>query len=167
MVDCTGCPETSPYPGSRPIIEEQFILAKSGIPEDCEDSIYVGDYFVAAIDGATSKTDRRWLEETGGRIGATLVEQALSELPYDATARQAVDLMTSKVHQVYESLGLVETIKADPVQRIAVSFVAVSLSSREAWLVGDCQCLLDHHRISNDKIIDRILAETESAVSGD
>ena len=38
------------------IIEEQFIQSKTGDPDDCEDALYINEYFVAVIDGATSKT---------------------------------------------------------------------------------------------------------------
>jgi len=51
-------------------VEEQALIAKTGHDEDCEDAIYIGPHFVAVIDGATSKTERRWDGKTGGRIAA-------------------------------------------------------------------------------------------------
>ena len=79
----------------RAVVEEQFIQSKTGKLEDCEDATYISDHFIAIIDGATSHTTRRWNEETGGKVAAKIIGQAFSEIPFDCTARQAADLITS------------------------------------------------------------------------
>lgn len=112
---------------------EQFILAKNGHEETCEDAIYVGPSFLAVINGATSKTDRRWDGKKGGQVAAETLKAAFDHVPADATARQAVDLLTVAVQAVYTQYGLLETVKEHAVERITGSFVALSLQ-------GDLVC---------------------------
>lgn len=130
--------------------------------EDCEDSILVCDHFIAVIDGATSKTDRLWGQETGGRTASKMLRSAFREMPFDYTARQAADLMTSMIHDLYESLNIVETVKTNPNERIAASFCALSLCRQEVWLVGDCQVIIGNQKHSNPKKVDQILSETRA-----
>ncbi|GHO65551.1 hypothetical protein KSC_044430 [Ktedonobacter sp. SOSP1-52] len=143
-------------------VEEQFLAAKTGVEVDCEDAIYVGPHFIAVIDGATSKTSRRWDGQTGGRIGATVLRDAFGTLPPDATARQAVDQLTMALQQLYEQHKVVDIMQSDPVQRAVASFIAVSFFRKEVWLVGDCQCLLNQEHIVNTKEVDRITSLARS-----
>jgi len=83
------------------LIEEQFTQSKTGNLDDCEDALHINEHFVAVIDGATSKTGRRWNKDTGGRTAVKIIRQAFDEMPHDCTARQAADLMTSLVHRCY------------------------------------------------------------------
>ncbi|GHO59260.1 hypothetical protein [Ktedonobacter robiniae] len=143
-------------------VEEQFVAAKTGIEQECEDLVYVGPHFVAVVDGATSKTSRRWDGHTGGRIGATVIRDAFDSLPPEVTARQAVDQLTMALQQLYEQHTVVDVMQADPVQRAVASFIAVSFFRREVWLVGDCQCLLNQEHIVNPKEVDRITSLARS-----
>lgn len=143
-------------------IEEQSLIAKTGNDEKCEDAIYIGPSFVAVIDGATSKTDRRWEGKTGGRIAAITLKEAFARIPSDATAREAVDLLTAAIKDLYEQYQILETVRMDPVQRATACFVAVSFARKEVWFVGDCQCLLNQELILNEKTIDTITANARS-----
>ncbi|EFH85675.1 hypothetical protein [Ktedonobacter racemifer] len=143
-------------------VEERFLAAKTGIEQECEDIIYAGPHFVAVIDGATSKTPRRWDGQTGGRRGATVIRNAFASLPPNVTARQAVDQLTMALQQLYEQHKVVDIMQADPVQRAVASFIAVSFFRREVWLVGDCQCLLNQEHIVNTKEVDRITSLARS-----
>lgn len=143
-------------------VEEQLLRAKTVNEEECEDALYLGPHFVAVIDGATSKTQRRWDGKTGGRMAAALLREAFDQIPYDAIARQAVDLLTSAIKQFYEQRQVIDLVQADPVQRAVASFVALSVWRKEVWLVGDCQCLLNQAHISNTKLVDEIAASARS-----
>jgi hypothetical protein len=145
-----------------PVVEEQFLISKTGRLDDCEDALYIGKHFVAVIDGATSNTTGRWNGETSGKVAARLLVEACDQLPYDATARQAVDLLTSAIQSFYEHMGVVEIMRTDPVQRATASIVLVSLWRKEVWFIGDCQCLLDDRLISNEKLVDRIASEARA-----
>lgn len=144
------------------ILEEQSLVAKTGRDEDCEDAIYIGPNFVAVIDGATSKTERRWDGETGGRVAARIIGETFDQIPYDATIHQAVEILTSAIRNFYVQHEAIETIQADPVERVIAVFAAVSLWRREVWFVGDCQCMLNQECITNTKDGDKISADARS-----
>src|SRR5947209_18769260 len=145
-----------------PSVEEQFLISKTGRLDDCEDALYIGHDFVAVIDGDTSNTTGRWNGETSGKVAARLVVGACDQLPYDATARQAVDLLTSTIQSFYERMGVVEIMRSDPVQRATASIALVSLWRKEIWFIGDCQCLFDDKLISNEKLVDRVASEARA-----
>jgi hypothetical protein len=145
-----------------PSVEEQFLISKTGRLDDCEDALYIGKHFVAVIDGTTSTITGRWNGETSGKVAARLLVETCDQLPYDATARQAVDLLTSAMQSFYERLGVAEIMRTDPIQRATASIVLVSLSRKEVWFIGDCQCLLDDRLISNEKLVDRIASEARA-----
>jgi glycerophosphoryl diester phosphodiesterase len=145
-------------------IEEQFIQSKTGNPEDCEDAVHITEHYMAVIDGATSKTERRWDGETGGRRAAALLDQAFKQMPPDCTARQAADLMTELVYTCYTRFNLLETVQKDPDQRIIASCAAISIKRQEVWLIGDCHLLLGDRYISRQKRIDQILSQVRALV---
>ena len=151
-------------PHLKALVLEQFIQSKTGNPDDCEDALHINEHFVAVIDGATSKTARRWNGETCGHAAARIIRQAFDEMPGDYTARQAADLMTSLVHSCYTDCNALAEVQRDPNQRITASFAAVSLSRQEVWLIGDCHLLLGSHYIANQKRIDRILSDIRALV---
>lgn len=143
-------------------IENVANIAKTRNPETCEDKIYIGPYFVAVIDGATSKTDKRWEGKTGGRVGAEILWDTFTTIPYDATARQATDLLTAAIQTFYEEHHATQEIEADPVKRISACFVAASLWRKEIWFVGDCQCMVDQNIINNKKAIDTVTSNARA-----
>jgi hypothetical protein len=152
MVDTrTTSPETQPY-----LIEEQALVSKTGNPEDNEDFIHLSPAFVAVIDGVTSKTPCRWEGKTGGQVCAQLIDQVLSQLPGDVTARESVDAITARIRHFYEEHDVLELVQTDPSQRLSAALIAVSLSRKEIWFVGDCQCMLDRRLITNTKLVDSI-----------
>jgi glycerophosphoryl diester phosphodiesterase len=111
----------------QPCVEEQKLLSKTGKLEDCEDLIHISDHFIVVIDGATSKTTRKWNQETGGKTAAQVISRAFDRLACDTTARQAVSLMTSMIYDIYTKLDVVDILRVNPVQRMTASFVALSL----------------------------------------
>jgi serine/threonine protein phosphatase PrpC len=141
---------------------EQLLLSKYDQDETCEDAIYLGPDFIAVIDGATSKTERRWDGKAGGRVAAEIILQAFDLIPADATARQTVDILTAAIQALYKQYEITEVVQFEGVQRATASFVAVSFERKEVWFVGDCQCLLNQERILHTKAIDDITANARS-----
>ena len=143
-------------------VGEYSLISKTGSDESCEDAIYIGPYFVAVIDGATSKTERRWNGQTGGKVAAQTLRSAFDQIPFDATAREAVNILSSAIQSLYRRYNVLDSVQTDPVQRAVATFVAVSFHHKEVWFVGDCQCLLNQKWITNTKEIDNILSSTRS-----
>ncbi len=148
----------------KAVIEEQFIQSKTGKLSDCEDTLHISAHYIAVIDGATSKSERRWEGETGGRRAAAIINQAFKELNPNCTARQAADRITEVIHRCYTRFNLLETVRKDPDQRIIASCAAISLTRQEVWLIGDCHLLLGNQYISHPKKIDHILSEVRALV---
>jgi hypothetical protein len=143
-------------------LEEQFLCAKTSNEEKNEDAIYIGPHYVAVIDGATSKSQRRWFGKTGGRMAALLLQEAFERLAADATIREAVDLFTSDINRLYEQRRIGDVVRRKPEDRMTASFVALSLARKEIWFVGDCQCLLGQELVTNMKLVDEINAQARA-----
>jgi len=144
-------------------VEEHFIASKTKNFGTCEDAIFTdSNHFIAVVDGATSKTDRRWNGETGGRVAARIVGEALQKIPYNASFREAIDAITETIHNFYLSQNVLNVVITHPVERLIASAVIVSLFHNEIWFVGDCQCLLDTIHIVYHHDIDRVAAEARA-----
>ncbi len=143
-------------------IEEQFLYAKSGRLDECEDFIFTNDNFIAVVDGSTSKIKRKWNGDTLGRIAGKLVIRSLSSTPPGATAREAVDIMTETLGEFYHAEKLFDQLRDNPSLKATASLVVLSLARKEVWLVGDCQALLNDQLIKGDKKIDSLLSEIRS-----
>ncbi|MBE3559895.1 MAG: hypothetical protein IMW89_11810 [Ktedonobacteraceae bacterium] len=96
------------------------------------------------------------------RIAAETIADAFERMPADVTARQAVDLLTAAISDLYRQHEVGESVQADPVQRAIAVFVAISLSRREIWLVGDCQSLVNGELFTCLKEVDSIIANARS-----
>lgn len=143
-------------------VEKFFLQSKTGKKEDCEDTIYIDDHFIAVIDGATSKTGERWNKRTGGQIVADIILQAFSKMPYNYDASQATTMMTNMVVDFYKNSGIFEIVKTDHTRRISASFVAISLFREEIWSVGDCQFFLGNQKFTKQKKVDQILSNARA-----
>lgn len=144
------------------VIEEQALVAKTGRPEENEDSIHISPHFVAVIDGVTAKTTRRWNGKTGGQVCAQIIDRVLSELPGNISAHNAIDALTAAIKAFYMSQNVLELVQEDPSQRLTACLIVVSFERREIWCVGDCQCLLDGRLLLNTKRVDTITAEARA-----
>ena len=141
---------------------ENVVLSKTGNIEDSEDRIHVSDYFLAVVDGATSKTDEKLNGEAPGRIASSLVDEAFSKISPDATAREAVDLMTLLIQEFYLKNDIIGLVESDPSRKAIASFVAASRRRKEIWLVGDCQFFVNGQRTKGEKKVDKLLSEVRS-----
>lgn len=149
-------------PCVRAHIQEKFLQSKTGKFQDCEDCIHISENFIAVIDGNTSKTERRWNGQTGGQAAAKLIGKAFGEIPHDHTAYQAAATITAMITDFYSDSHAIDIVKADPKQRVAAFFAAISLYRKEVWLIGDCQVLLGEQKLSNIKIVDQVLANVRA-----
>lgn len=143
-------------------IVEQFIQSKTGDLADCEDRIHVSDNFLAVIDGATSKTDKRWSGHTGGQIAADLINKTLAEIDPGITIFDAAKQLTAKIRQFYQEHDALDFIEADPKERFSASAVILSLKRNEIWSIGDCQYMIGDQLYSITKEVDRITSEARS-----
>lgn len=147
---------------SKVSIVEKFISSKTDRANDCEDALSIGEDFLAVIDGATSKTERKWKGQTPGQTAAHVLADAVQKLPSSSTAREAVDFLTDAINETYELYNLKQMIDEDPTQRISASIAVFSRDRREVWIVGDCQAIVGDVLFSAQKAIDKLLSDARS-----
>ena len=134
------------------IIESSIIGKKS--PEACEDGMVVTDYFIAVIDGSTSKTPKHLNSDMkNGRYAMMLISEYIrEELKADASVDEFCQGVTAYIYnKVYEKLGVEERLKEHPEERLTASAILYSRTRNEVWMVGDCQAIIDGKLYENGK----------------
>ena len=130
--------------------------------DDCEDGIVLTDNFVAVIDGSTAKSDFTFGGKKPGRMAMEIISDAIRELPSDVDIAAAVYMITKRIHDFYVANNLLEYVTENPINRFTASAVILSVSRREVWMIGDCQCLIDGCYFDNVKSIDAVMAEARA-----
>lgn len=144
------------------IVLEQLVQAKSSDPERCEDSVVVGDNFIAVIDGATDKTGRRYAGVYGGRFAARVLGRRIECLPHDIEATDAIDALTDALRAAVAEHDPSISVEADDAP--TASCVIWSKTRGELWRVGDVALRLGTARASyKPKRIDVLAAGVRSA----
>jgi hypothetical protein len=138
----------------------EFVAAKTGKAEDCEDGIIVCDGFAAVIDGATDKTGRRYDGMTGGRYAMLACADAIRTLDLKADAESGISHLTATLA---ERLPQQLPPGGGPVA-VATVF---SEARREIWQIGDVGFW--HHGLTARgmrpcKTVDRYAADIRAAV---
>jgi len=141
---------------------ERFSKSKTGRVDDCEDGIFVSDDFVGVIDGATSKSERRFSSGSAGRKAMELMVEVLSGLAARATVDEFVSGATSRIARFYTEGGLWDMVRAHPESRLTASAVVFSAYRRQLWFVGDCQALIDGRYVCFPKKVDSVVAEARA-----
>ena len=141
------------------IIESSIIGKKS--PEACEDGMVVTDYFIAVIDGSTSKTPKHLNPDMkNGRYAMMLITEYIrEELKADASVDDFCQGVTAYIYnKVYEKLGVEERLKEHPEERLTASAILYSRTRNEVWMVGDCQAIIDGKLYENGKPYEQEIA---------
>lgn len=143
-------------------IIEQFICSKTGSQDDCEDLVYTGKDFIAVIDGVTSKSSKRYGGRTQGYLAASLVYQAINQLPHDCDSYTASVQITDFIKQVYLDNNMLELMEEFTSERFSATSVIYSNYREEIWIIGNCQGFFNHKHITNTMLIDTITSEARS-----
>lgn len=143
-------------------IIKQYLKSKTLNEEDCEDSIFVSDDFAAVIDGATSKSHRKYKGMMSGKFISKLVCQAINSLPIEFSAEKAINFLSNSVLSFYNEYGIVKELENNPVERASASVIIFSKFKNEIWMLGDCQCIVDGKRYTNNRYIDELLSNVRS-----
>lgn len=143
-------------------IIEQFVEGKESDPEACEDLIVVTDGFVAVIDGATDKSGVDFGGESGGRLAAGAVRDALLKLDGGAVIEDLVDASSGLLADRVASVGTEIDLQTD--DGPSASFVVFSEGRQEIWRVGDCSWMSEVEAFPGSKEIDSICANARSTL---
>jgi hypothetical protein len=141
-------------------VVEQFVQAKLGPPEQCEDGIVVTSDFAAVIDGATDKTGRRYDGMTGGRFAMLTCSDALLSLEPDADAMQATAFLTGTLSRRLPG-------RLTPRERPEAVLTVYSRARREIWQIGDVgfwHSGIPEDYVNGRKLVDRYAADIRAAI---
>lgn len=140
-------------------IIERLCASKTGRADDCEDRLVATDDFVAAIDGVTSLTGKRFQGKTGGRLAAEIIARCLE----DGVVEPQMDYRTAtdRIQRELQDYAREHQLE-DKGVHLCASAVIYSVAKRQIWAVGDCQFLLNGGHHTFYKQVDTILADTRS-----
>ncbi|MBE6801450.1 MAG: hypothetical protein E7530_01025 [Ruminococcaceae bacterium] len=137
-------------------ILEQFIKGKKPDESLCEDFLFYNENFIVVADGVTAKDTILFGGETGGRVAARLICEAVAEFNLDIDAFEATRILTEKIRQLcdeYNNGG-----------SAAASVIIYSNHHHEIWSIGDCQCIINGEVFTHSKEIDRIVSDMRALV---
>jgi hypothetical protein len=141
-------------------VVSQFLVAKTGEAEECEDGIVVTEDFAAVIDGATDTTGRRYSGITAGRYAMLACAGAIRMLNAKADAETAISHLT-------EILAENLPLNSPPGENPAAVAVIYSEARREIWQIGDVgfwYAGVPDGGVKPRKTIDRYAADIRAAV---
>ncbi|MBO5066718.1 MAG: hypothetical protein J6D06_11425 [Clostridia bacterium] len=137
-------------------IFEQFIKGKKNNQALCEDMLFVNEYFIAVVDGVTTKTDALFDGKTGGRAAAEKICEAIGGFSEDTALEKAVDILSDSVKSLYYD--------GAPYGSAAAGVIIYSNFHKEIWSIGDCQCYVNDEFFSHGKEIDSIVSDMRALV---
>lgn len=137
-------------------IVESLLQGKRPDQSLCEDGLFVGDSFVAVIDGVTSKGQHQW----GGRSsGACAKDVILDYLQRHSVAGRAPEKVLGEMSDALWKRIIKEGVSHNRTEWLRACIVAYDDASKLAWSYGDCQCLVGDERHCEGKLIDKLNAE--------
>lgn len=144
------------------IVFEQNIVGKHTMA-DCEDGIVHTSDFIAVIDGSTSKTQHRIHPGVrNGRYCMNILTELISRLDADIDVDAFCQAATEAVHACYPTPDTLQ--REHPEERLCASAVVYSDKRKEVWMIGDCQCMIDGKRYSNNKPYEEVIASRRAEV---
>ena len=142
-------------------IKEKFLCGKRQDQDLCEDGIFIGEHFVAVVDGVTSKGTLRWQGDmTSGRFAKETILRTLADMPADVSCDAFFDILDKALgdaaRAAHPDAGLSDLPRA--------CIVAYSVFHRQVWMAGDCAFMIGRTRFTNAKKIDEVLSDLRAAV---
>lgn len=140
---------------------EHFLKGKSKEAGNCEDALFIGNDFVAAIDGVTTKGNTRWDGVTSGRYASLLLQSELAAIPRDIQAYELFERLSVKLDEEYKK----RFSERLPLEYARAAIIVYSDFYRQIWSYGDCQCMVNGITHTHNKRIDDMNAMLRAFVS--
>lgn len=139
-------------------VVERFVAAKTGDPDACEDGLFLGEHFVAVVDGATDKSGRRFAGLTGGRHVMLVLLDAMASLAKDEDVVSATQHLTR-----YLASELPDDLSVE--DRPGAAATLYSAARHEIWQIGDVGFWYEGiDGSTRPKEVDRINSQMRGAV---
>ena len=135
---------------------EQFICGKKGSLAECEDGIVITDFLLAVIDGATSKSDKRFMGKTGGAFAKDILSRELLQPGVENFSAEELFSVLSLAIKA-QSEALYPNLSYEEYPRASV--ILYNRHYHEVWGYGDCQCMINGEVHTHEKAIDTLNSE--------
>jgi hypothetical protein len=137
---------------------ERFSLPKRGQGEANGDALYVGQDYVAVIDGATPKDSRTWDSMPADAFVAGCLARGMARLSARDDCRSAFLALAREVRARCAELG--RDVTALPVNQCPqASVVIYSAARHEVWRIGDRPFSVNGDEDRSTKLVDRLLGD--------
>ncbi len=147
----------------RENIEESFTLSKKGARKNNEDALYVGDRFIAVIDGATAKTEPPPNATiSSGRFAAQSICRQLENMP---SITEPIDIIKALNDKLKEDVN--NSVFAKCEEKPTASIVLYDSFTRQIISYGDCQALIKGRVYKREKRADIKLAKKRALILKD
>ena len=137
---------------------EKQTLPKTGREEDNEDALYVGEKYIAVIDGSTSKTGLRYAGKTGGRLASELVRDALGKMDGSESPEAFARSLQQALWDFQREKAL------DPGVHLCATVVAYNVEKRQIYAIGDSQYMVDGKAGDTARLVDAIFSGARAAL---
>lgn len=135
------------------IVHEYFIESKYANEDMNEDGLYIGDHFLAVIDGTTSKSESTWNGKTGGQLARDIIIEQLNSFE----GHEDYYVVVRKIQD-----AIVHFSNKHDFPNMSASAVIYSCERKEIWSVGDCQFSINGLVDKNSKRVDEVFSEARS-----
>ena len=135
------------------VIHEYFTTSKYVDENKNEDGLYIGENFLAVIDGTTSKSGCTWKGKTGGQIARDIIIKQLTSLEGYEDCPTVVKKIQDAIVYFSEKYNFTN---------LSASAIIYSCTKKEIWSVGDCQFSINGLVDKNSKRVDEVFSEARS-----
>lgn len=98
-----------------------------------------------------------------GKYCMTLISQHIKTMPSTISMEEFCRDITAVIHCIYADKGIdLQRLISHPTERLTASAIIYSLYKNEIWMIGDCQCLVNHIYYNNPKPYEDIIAQKRS-----
>lgn len=144
-------------------ILEFSLLSKTGDAVTREDGLFIGEHFIAVIDGVTSKSKLLWNGKTSGYHAKETLLASFPRLNPNCDAKEAILFLNQALWEQYDFKKL--DYETSYVDRMGANIILFSVAKQEIWSFGDCNCMINGKFYSHEKEIDRIAASVRSMMN--
>ena len=89
---------------------------------------------------------------SNGRYCMLAIIKAIKKMPRDICMERFCEKVTEEIRSIYNAHAVdIQKLNDVPTNRMTASAIVFSLSKKEIWMVGDCQCLVDGKLYENPK----------------
>ena len=132
---------------------EKFIIGKKGNLTDCEDGLVITNSIIAVVDGATSKTQRKFNNLSSGIFAKEVICNILKQTNIEnLNSEELFSKLSFALKENSEKFH--KDLNLDEYPRACV--IIYNSLYHEIWCYGDCQCIINGELHTHDSAIDAL-----------